>query len=127
MPHFSVEYSENLEELVDIKEFCNILRLAGIETKIFPIKGIRVRALKCIHYSIADNNPNNGFIDISVRLREGRDIEIRKKATSHIFSEAKSFLQPILDNHPFALSMEMRNIDPEFSPKINTISNFMEK
>ena len=127
MPHFSIEYSENLEGLIDIKEFCNILRLAGIETKIFPLKGIRVRAVKCIHYSIADNNPNNGFIDISVRLREGRDIEIRKKATSHIFSAAKIFLQPILDNHTFALSMEMRNIDPELSPKINTISNFMKE
>ena len=33
MPHFSIEYSENLEGLIDIKEFCNILRLAGIETK----------------------------------------------------------------------------------------------
>ena len=123
MPHFSIEYSSNLEKKVDIKNFCNILRLAGIETGVFPIKGIRVRAITCYHYSIADNNPENGFIDISVRLREGRDLDTRKKATQHIFDTAQNFLNPILEKTPFALSMEMRNIDPELSPKINSIPN----
>ena len=123
MPHFSIEYSSNLEKKVDIKNFCNILRLAGIETGVFPIKGIRVRAITCHHYSIADNNPENGFIDISVRLREGRDLETRKKATQHIFDTAQNFLNPILEKTPFALSMEMRHIDPELSPKINSIPN----
>jgi 5-carboxymethyl-2-hydroxymuconate isomerase len=123
MPHFSIEYSSNLEKKIDIKNFCNILRLAGIETGVFPIKGIRVRAITCNHYSIADNNPENGFIDISVRLREGRDLETRKKATQHIFDTAQNFLNPILEKTPFALSMEMRNIDPELSPKINSIPN----
>ena len=57
MPHFSIEYSSNLEKKIDIKEFCNTLRLAGIETGVFPTKGIRVRAIGCNHYSIADDNP----------------------------------------------------------------------
>ena len=51
MPHFSIEYSSNLEKKVDIKNFCNILRLAGIETGVFPIKGIRVRAITCLLYT----------------------------------------------------------------------------
>ena len=126
MPHFSIEYSSNLEKKIDIRELCNTLRLAGIETGVFPTKGIRVRAICCNHYSIADDNPENGFLDISVRLREGRDIEIRKKATQHIFEAAKKFLNSILENHPFALSLEMRNIDPELSPKINSIPNYMK-
>ena len=96
------------------------------EKRVFPTKGIRVRAICCNHYSIADDNPENGFLDISVRLREGRDIEIRKKATQHIFEAAKKFLNSILENHPFALSLEMRNIDPELSPKINSIPNYMK-
>ena len=127
MPHFSIEYSSNLETKIDIGEFCNRLRIAGIETKVFPIKGIRFRAVCCEHFSIADNNPENGFIDISVRLREGRDLETRKKATEHIFSVAEKFLKPILKKYPFALSMEMRNIDPELSPKVNSIPNFMKE
>ena len=127
MPHISFEYSSNLETKIDIGEFCNRLRIAGIETKVFPIKGIRVGAVCCEHFSTADNNPENGFIDISVRLREGRDLETRKKATEHIFSVAEKFLKPILKKYPFALSMEMRNIDPELSPKVNSIPNFMKE
>ena len=84
MPHISFEYSSNLETKIDIGEFCNTLRIAGIETKVFPIKGIRVRAVCCEHFSIADNNPENGFIDISVRLRGGRDLETRKRVGSRL-------------------------------------------
>ena len=97
MPHFSIEYSANLEKKINMKEFCNVLRIAGIETGVFPVKGIRVRAICCDHYAIADNNPQNGFIDISVRLREGREMEVRKEATEHIFQAAKKFLKPVLD------------------------------
>ena len=36
MPHFSIEYSANLEKKINMKEFCNVLRIAGIETGVFP-------------------------------------------------------------------------------------------
>ena len=126
MPHFSIEYSANLESLIDMKNFCDLIRKAGLETKVFPMAGIRVRALKCEHFSIADNDPNNGFIDISIRLREGRDLETRKMATSHIFAIVENYLKPIMENHPLALSMEMRNIDAELSPKTNSIRKFLK-
>ena len=126
MPHFSIEYSANLESLIDMKNFCVLIRKAGLETKVFPMAGIRVRALKCEHFSIADNDPNNGFIDISIRLREGRDLETRKMATNHIFEIVENYLKPIMENHPLALSMEMRNIDAELSPKTNSIRKFLK-
>ena len=126
MPHFSIEYSANLESLIDMKNFCDLIRKAGLETKVFPMAGIRVRALKCEHFSIADNDPNNGFIDISIRLRGGRDLETRKMATSHIFEIVENYLKPIMENHPLALSMEMRNIDAELSPKTNSIRKFLK-
>ena len=126
MPHFSIEYSGNLESLIDMKNFCNVIRKAGLETEVFPMAGIRVRAIKCEHYSIADNNPENSFIDISIRLREGRDIDTRKKATEHIFSVVEQHLKSLMENHPLALSMEMRNIDADLSPKSNSIRKFLK-
>ena len=41
MPHFSIEYSANLETLIDMKNFCDLIRKAGLETKVFPMAGIR--------------------------------------------------------------------------------------
>ena len=125
MPHIALEYSANLEALINIAELCDILRRTGIDTGVFPMAGIRVRALCADHVSIADGDPRHGFIDISVRLRDGRDLDTRKAATAALFAAAKTYLAPVLDKHPIALSLEMRNIDPELSPKLNTIRDFV--
>ncbi len=121
MPHLSVEYSSNLDILVDMGVFCDTLREAAIKSGIFPLAGVRVRATRCDHCSIADGDPQHGFIDIEIRLRAGRPLHARVEATNRIFAAAKSFLQPLLNSHPLALSMEMREIDPMLSPKTNSI------
>ncbi|MGJ8529593.1 5-carboxymethyl-2-hydroxymuconate Delta-isomerase [Maritalea sp.] len=125
MPHFSLEYSSNLDEIINISDLCDALRVAGIETGVFPMAGMRVRAFACDHYSIADGKADRGFIDLSVRLRGGRSLEVRKTATQAIFKAAEDFLADAMAKHPIALSMEMRDIDPELSPKLSSIRNFI--
>ena len=85
MPHFTIEYSANLDSRVDMGEVVEVVRKAAVETGIFPLGGIRVRAIKCEHYAIADGDPNLGFLDMVLRLGEGRDLATRKKAGEHIF------------------------------------------
>ena len=121
MPHLIVEYSANAEEVVDFSEFCGVLRLAAIETGVFAIKGVRVRAIRCDHFAIADGSPENCFIDISVRLRGGRSLQTKRKAVEHLFEACRSYLANAFGERPLALSMEMRDIDPELSPKESTI------
>ena len=87
--------------------------------------GIRVRAFAATHVSIADGDPKHGYIDISVRLREGRDQQTRETAVQAIFEAAKDFLQPALETHSIALSAEMRNIDASLSPKTGTIRDHL--
>lgn len=89
--------------------------------------GIRVRAFAANHVSIADGNPEHGYIDISVRLREGRDLETRKAAVHALFDAAEAFLKPALEAHPIALSVEMRDIDAALSPKTGTIRDHLKK
>lgn len=121
MPHISIEYSGNLDEIVEMSAFCEALRVAGIETGVFPMPGIRVRAFRADHYAVADGDPKHGFIDISVRLREGRPQEKKEAATAHLFATAKSFLSDTLASNSIALSLEMRDIDASLSPKFGTI------
>ncbi len=127
MPHFVVDYSANMEDRTDIAGLCHQLRLAAIETGVFPMAGIRVRAIRADHVSIADGDPANGYVDISVRLRGGRDLQTRKDATASIFAAAERFLAAAMNEHPIALSMEMRDIDPELSPKSGSIRKFLQK
>ncbi|MFZ2100414.1 MAG: 5-carboxymethyl-2-hydroxymuconate Delta-isomerase [Oricola sp.] len=127
MPHIMVDYSANMEEAVDIAALCEVLRRTGIETGVFPMAGIRVRAFRADHVAIADGDPRHGYIDISVRLRGGRSFEARKEATERLFAAAKAFLDPVIASMPMALSMEMRDIDPELSPKLNTIRDHLKE
>jgi 5-carboxymethyl-2-hydroxymuconate isomerase len=121
MPHITIQYSANIEPRADIQAFCEALRAAAASLDIFPADGVRVRALRSEYYAIADGNPDNAFVDISVRLREGRALAARQRATEALFAAAKEFLADVIATQPIMLSMEMRNIDAELAPKLNTI------
>lgn len=125
MPHFQIDYSANLAERLDIGGLCRCLRDAAVETGVFPLAGIRVRATACDHVVMADGNPDHAFLDISVRLRGGRPLEIRKTATAQIFAAAEAFCGDVLAGSSFMLSLEMREIDPELSPKASSIRNYL--
>ena len=127
MPHIAIEYSSNLEEAVDVAALCGCLRQTAVGIEAFPLAGVRVRAFAADHYSIADGNPDHGFIDISVRLRGGRSLDVRKAAVDKIFEAASAFLAPAMATRSIALSLEMRDIDPELSPKTGTIRDHLEE
>ena len=121
MPHFTIEYSANLDARVDIGMVVELVRKAAVETGIFPLGGIRVRAVKCEHYAIADGRPDLGFRDMVLRLGEGRDLATRKKAGEHIFQVLSAYLDPVFTQGRFALSFDMQVNDRETSWKRNTI------
>lgn len=127
MPHLIVDYSANMEDRIDMGAFCDMLRRAAIETGALPMAGVRVRAHRATHVSIADGDPAHGYVDISLRLRAGRDPQTRRAATAHVFAAARAFLEPAMARHSIALSFEMRDIDPELSPKCGTIRDHLKK
>ena len=125
MPHFHIDYSANLEERMDIAAFCRAIRDAAAQTGVFPLAGIRVRALRADHVVMADGNPDHAYLDLSIRLRAGRAPEAKAKATAHIFDQAEKFCADVLANSSFMLSLEMRDIDPELSPKVSSIRRYL--
>jgi len=121
MPHFTIEYSANLDARVDMDAVAELVRKAAVETGIFPLGGIRVRTVRCEHYAIADGNPQLGFLDMVLRLGEGRDLATRKKAGEHIFKALSAYLDPVFKEMKFALSFDMQINDKETSWKRNNI------
>lgn len=126
MPHLIIDYSANLEDFVDMGGLCNALRETACDLEAFPSAGVRVRAIPARHYAIADGNPEHGYIDIAVRLRAGRTAEVKQDATARLFETARAYVAPVMAKRPIALSLEMRDIDPELSPKTGTIRDHLE-
>jgi 5-carboxymethyl-2-hydroxymuconate isomerase len=121
MPHFTIQYSANLDTQIDMAKVVEVVRKAAVETGIFPLGGIRVRAVRCEYYAIADGNPDFAFLDMLLRLGEGRDLKTRKEAGEHVFRALSTYLDPVFAKGKFALSFDMQINDKETSWKRNNI------
>lgn len=127
MPHFVIEYSANVGNAVRIDAVVEAVRTAAIETGIFPVGGIRVRAYPCAHYAIADGDPAHGFVAMTLRLAEGRTLEARKRAGDGVFSALNAALAPAFARMTLAVSFEIGEIPTELSWKNNTIHAALQK
>ena len=126
MPHFTIEYSANLDDRLDIGAACEVVRKAAVETGIFPLGGIRVRAIRCEHYAIADARQDYGFLDMVLRIGEGRDLPTRKTAGEHVFQALSRHLDPVFASSKFALSFDMQINDKDTSWKRNNIHDALK-
>lgn len=121
MAHLSIEYSRNLAPDLDMDAFCDRARRAMIDTGIFPIAGIRVRAFAADHVSIANGDADLGFADCLLRMGPGRSEEARATAVEEIYAALEKFVEGKL-SIPFALSLEVIELNYPFAEKrMNTI------
>ena len=121
MPHFTMEYSSNLDDKVDFDGLCRAVHATIMKTGLFELGAVRVRAIRCEAYAVADLLPENGFIDMSFRIGAGRTFDERKAPGEAIFATVTEFLAPLFKTPHFALTLEIREIDPDLSWKKNAI------
>jgi len=121
MPHLVIQHSANLDALTDMQALCEVLNTVMIETGLFPKGGIRVRAIASKAYSIADGHPENGFADLILRMGAGRTLADKKRAGEAILQAARAHFSTLLAQPHFALSLEIVEIDPDLSWKVNSI------
>jgi 5-carboxymethyl-2-hydroxymuconate isomerase len=121
MPHLTVDYSANIEKAADIAGLCRALHAAVMGTGLFERGAVRVRAFAADHCVVADDAPENGYVDLVLRIGEGRSAEDRKRAGDMVFAAACSHLAVLFDTPHFALSFEIIEIDPRLSWKKNAM------
>ncbi|KAA3507707.1 5-carboxymethyl-2-hydroxymuconate isomerase [Agrobacterium vitis] len=121
MPHFNIEYSSNLDGRVDFDALCGRILDELLATGLFEIGAVRVRAFRAEAYAIADRLPENAFIDMSFRVGVGRSAEDKKRVGERIFAVVTEELATLFETPHFALTLEIREIDPDLSWKKNAI------
>ena len=121
MPHLTLEYSANLDGSVDFDALCRALLEALLDSGLVERGAPRVRAIRCNAYAIADDMPENGFVDMSLRLGAGRSREDKRNLGDALIAAARPLLADLLTRPHFALSLEVREIDPDLSWKLNTM------
>ena len=117
MPHLSIEYSATLESRADIDALCHQLHAAMVQSETFPTAGIRIRAHRADHAIVADGHADNDFLAMTLSVGAGRSTDQLKAAGDLLFAAARAVLSGPLSTPHFALSLEIRVIDPELSWK----------
>ncbi|QGZ64993.1 5-carboxymethyl-2-hydroxymuconate Delta-isomerase [Paraburkholderia acidisoli] len=122
MPHCTVEYTDNLGEQARIRVLLEQLAARFRDSEgVFPVGGVRVRAIRLTEYVIADNQGDDAFVNITVKIGGGRDAAFKKRFFGALFEMAKAHFQPVFDSRPFALSLYVEEADEDGSFKANTI------
>ena len=117
MPHLSLEYSASAERVADIAHLCRVVWEVMVADPVFPTAGIRVRAHRADHAIVADGLAENGFVAMTLSVGAGREPATLKASGDRIFAAAQVALAEPLSGQHFALSLEIREIDPVLSWK----------
>lgn len=121
MPHLSFEYSTGLGALVDLPGLVEALRREMIATGVLPELGLRIRGFEADVGAVADGGPHH-FLDMVLRIGRGRDADTRRALADRLYAAARAVIEPQIGDTGFLLSLEVVEIDPEFSRKsFNTL------
>lgn len=126
MPHFIVEYSGNLKSEINFDEFFEKVHECLGKSGIFPLGGIRSRAIRMDDYRIADAKHDYAFIHITLKVGSGRDEETRKQECDALFNVIETYFAPLQEKRLLAISFEMQEIHPVLTYKKNNIHAFLK-
>ncbi len=127
MPHLTLEYSANLKPAARMGELCGKLAqcLAAYRTpdgkNVYPLGGIRVRALACEDYAIADGRPDTAFVHANLRMGAGRSEATRQATGDALFAIIKEHFDELFQQTGLALSMEINEFSEAGTWKHNNL------
>jgi 5-carboxymethyl-2-hydroxymuconate isomerase len=114
MAHFIYEYSANLPAAeLDLPGLMEKMHAAASASGVFPLAGLRSRAIRCEEFRVGDGNPDNGFLNLSMKVGRGRDIDTRMNIGRILFDILIDHLQPIFAKQGVAVSFEMRELEAQ--------------
>ncbi|MCX4144377.1 5-carboxymethyl-2-hydroxymuconate Delta-isomerase [Paraburkholderia madseniana] len=126
MPHLTLEYSANLADEASIGQLCTSLaaRLDAQrdnEQRVFPLGGIRVRALRCDQYCIADGRPDAAFLHANLKIAAGRSDAVKRATGDALFEAIKQHFAAEFEKHGLALSLEINEFSEAGTWKQNNL------
>lgn len=128
MPHFIVEYTDNLKDEVKMAElFEKIHEVMIARGSIFPIGGLRSRAIELKDYRIADGAEDDAFVHATLKIGAGRPADVKKEACDALFEVIKEHFAPLMAKRYLALSMELYEFSEAGTYKHNNIHTRFKK
>lgn len=125
MPHIVVECSRNVEEDIELDGLLDVLRDTALETGVFPLGGLRVRAFVAERYRVADCHPDNGYVHVTAFVGHGRPLDVRRHASEQLFAALCAHLDGVYRRRPLAISFNMQELHSQLNFKRNNLHEYV--
>ncbi len=122
MPHLIYEYTDNIKAEADIPGL--LLKTNQIligQGGVFPIGGIRARAICLTDYCVADGSADDAFVHLTFKMGAGRTPDEKQKAGDALFAMIKDHFASLFAQRGLALSMEIVEFSEAGTWKHNNI------
>ncbi|MBG9452673.1 5-carboxymethyl-2-hydroxymuconate isomerase [Lysinibacillus sphaericus] len=128
MPHFIVEYTDNIKEEAAIPKLLGKVNDVLISRgNLFPTGGIRSRAVELHDYRVADGAEDDAFVHAILKIGAGRSPEHKKETCDKLFEVIKDHFADLFSRRYLALSMELIEFSEEGTYKHNNIHKRFKK
>ncbi|MCT8342057.1 MULTISPECIES: 5-carboxymethyl-2-hydroxymuconate Delta-isomerase [Photorhabdus] len=127
MPHFYAECTENIREQANLPELFAKVNQALAETSIFPLGGIRSRAIWLDTWQMADGQHDYAFVHMTLKIGAGRSLESRQQVGEILFTLIKQHFASLMAQRYLALSFTMEELDPVLNYKQNNVHALFRK
>ncbi|MGN1402152.1 MAG: 5-carboxymethyl-2-hydroxymuconate Delta-isomerase [Bacillus sp. (in: firmicutes)] len=122
MPHLIIEYTDNISDDIDVKSLLKKANEVLISfPDVFPIGGIRSRAIKLEDYYVADGTEDDSFIHVTLKIGAGRSGTEKKAACEKLFNTFEDHLNKLFNERYLALSLELYEFSEAGTYKKNNI------
>jgi 5-carboxymethyl-2-hydroxymuconate isomerase len=127
LPHLIIEYSANIEDGMALDALLDKLHACALETGVFPLGGLRVRAHRADRYRIADKAAENGFVHVTALIGHGRALDVQQRAGEQLFAVLTEHLASLFERSPLALSLNVQEFHPVLNFKKNNLHEHVKK
>ena len=133
MSHMTLEYSSNLRAAGRLDELCRKLArfMTGLEVEgkpIFPPGGVRVRAIPCEDFCIADGSSSDaGFVHAILKIGAGRSEAAKSATKAGLFEIMKAHFADQYQKQGLALSLEFVEFSENGTLKHNNLHARLRK
>jgi 5-carboxymethyl-2-hydroxymuconate isomerase len=121
MPHFTLEYSENILEQVDTREVFKGLHALLIENGPFNLSDIKSRAIMYREFYVADGKTSNAFVHLSLAIFKGRNLKIRQVVGKMLLEFLQNEFARSYQKLNCSITVEIREVDTDTYFKISNL------
>lgn len=127
MSHMTLEYSSNLRADGRFADLCRKLSrfMAALEVEdkaVFPPGGVRVRAIPCEEFCIADGTLDDaGFVHAILKIGAGRSEAAKQATCNGLFDIMKAHFADAFASRGLALSLELAEFSESGTLKHNNL------